>query len=71
MNTVQRKAITVTRYELTMTGPVTARDISDFIQQVDAQFEQIMGRHVKNDNDYYVTGDGESITATFESEGVI
>lgn len=66
MNTVQRKSSTVTRYELTMTGPITARDIGDFIHQVNAQYEELKGRPVKNDDDYYVTGDEEGLTATFE-----
>jgi hypothetical protein len=69
MNTVQRKTTTVIRYELTMNGPITARDIGDFVQQVNAQFEQIKGHPVMHDDDYYVTGDGESITAFFEARG--
>lgn len=68
MNTVQHKVKTVARHELRMVGPITARDLSDFVRQVDNAFEAAKGRTVAYDDDYYVTGDEEGLTATFETE---
>lgn len=68
MNTVQHSKTTVTRHALTMHGPITARDIGDFVVQVNSIFEGVTGSPVSHDDDYYVTGDGESLTATFEVE---
>jgi hypothetical protein len=68
MNTVQHIRETVTRHELRMQGPITARDIQDFIFQVDTIFTEVKGRKVEYDDDYYVTGDEEGIRAVFETK---
>ena len=68
MNTVQHIRETVTRHELRMQGPITARDLSDFVFQVDTIFEEVKGRKVAYDDDYYVTGDEEGIRAIFETK---
>lgn len=68
MKTAQHQKSTVTRHRIVMAGPITRRDISDFVHQVDAAFAAAKGREVAYDNDYYVTGDEDGITATFETE---
>lgn len=68
MNTVQHKKSTVTRHEIRMHGPITARDIGDFVHQVNAIYEEVTGHPVRHDDAYYVTGDDEGLTATFETE---
>lgn len=67
MNTVQHNTKTVTRHELVMNGPITARDLSDFVMQVDRIYEQVKGRPVKHDDDYMVTCDEDGLTARFET----
>jgi len=68
MNTVMHNKSTVTRHEIRMEGPVTARDLGDFQHQVNSIFKQMKGREIEFDDDYYVTGDEEGLTATFETE---
>lgn len=68
MNTVQHKKKIVTRHEIHMDGPITARDMGDFIMQVERIFFTVKGREVKFDDDYYVTGDEDGLTATFETK---
>lgn len=68
MNTVQHKRTTVTKHELRMHGPITARDIGDFVHQVGQMFEEIKGRKVKFDDDYIVVGDDAGLTAIFETK---
>lgn len=71
MNTVQHNSKTVTRHELRMNGPITARDIADFVHQVNRIFESTNGRPVNFDDDYYVTGDEDGLIATFETKSEI
>lgn len=68
MNTVQAKKKTVHRHELRMNGPITARDIHDFVIQVDQGYEAITGHPPQSDDAYYVVGDEEGITAVFETK---
>lgn len=68
MNTVQHKKTTVVRHEVVMHGPITARDFGDFAHQVNAIFESVKGRPIEYDDDYYVSGDEDGLTATFETE---
>ena len=68
MNTVQHKKTVITRHELVMEGPITARDLQDFGHQVNQIFEAVKGRKVKYDDDYYVTGDEDGLIATFETK---
>lgn len=68
MNTVQHKKSTVTKHELQMSGPITARDIGDFVHQVNRIFADVNGRPVEYDDDYLVIGDEEGLTAVFETE---
>lgn len=68
MNTVQHIKKTVTRHTLRMAGPITARDLHDFVFQVDSAFEAVKGRAVKHDDDYYVSGDEDGLWATFETK---
>ena len=67
MNTVQHKRTTVIKHEIVMSGPITSRDIADFKMQVDREFKAASGRDVYFDDDYYVSGDAEGLTATFET----
>jgi len=66
VNTVQHKVSKATRHELSMEGPINARDIGDFVRQVNYAYEQITGHAVSSDDAYYVTGDEDGLTATFE-----
>lgn len=68
MNTVQHNKSTVTHHEIVMDGPITARDVGDFIHQVKIIFEAEMKRDVLYDDDYYVTGDGQVLIATFDTK---
>jgi hypothetical protein len=68
MNTVQHKRKVVTRHEIHMDGPITARDISDFIHQVNSIYVDVTGKNQLSDDAYYVTGDEGGLTATFETK---
>lgn len=72
MNTAQHTKTTVTRHrvrmENTSTAGISRRDLGDFLHQADQAFETAKGRPVRYDDDYYVTGDEEGVTATFETE---
>lgn len=68
MNTVQHEKKTITRHELRMSGPINARDIGDFVNQVNRMFVDITGRPVQYDDDYTVVGDEDGLTASFETE---
>lgn len=68
MNAVQHRTEIIHRHELHMEAPITARDIGDFVHQVNQQFEDITGRKRSWDDDYTVTGDGTGLTATFETK---
>lgn len=68
MNTIQHKKRTFTRHELTMDGPITARDIGDFVHQVNNIFQSVTGRPVSYDDDYYVVGNEDGLVAKFETE---
>jgi hypothetical protein len=67
MNTVQHKRTQVVRHELHMAGPITARDLHDFVTQVERMYEEAVGVPRQHDNSYMVTGDDEGLTATFET----
>ena len=69
MNTVQHKRTVVTRHELHMEGPITARDLIDFATQVERMYEDIVGVRRAHDDSYMVTGDDTGLTATFETTG--
>ena len=68
MNTVQHKKSMITRHELVMYGPITARDLGDFIHQVDSKYQEITGHATQSDDAYYVTGNEDGLTATFETK---
>ncbi|PZE33986.1 hypothetical protein DEJ21_14145 [Curtobacterium sp. MCSS17_006] len=72
MNTAQHHKKKITRHEVRIenTGPagLSRRDIGDFLHQADAAFEAAKGRGVDYDDDYYVVGDEEGLTAVFETE---
>jgi len=68
VNTVQHKTKTIEKHTITMEGPITARDLGDFQMQVNNIFEKEKGRPVRYDDDYYVTGNEDGLTATFETE---
>lgn len=67
MNTVKHTRTKVTRHEVRMEGPITARDIQDFVLQVNNIYVEATGEPLEHDDAYYVEGDGEGITATFET----
>lgn len=72
MNTAQHTTTTVARHKVRMentsSAGISRRDLGDFLHQADQAFEKAKGRPVQYDDDYYVTGDEEGITATFETE---
>lgn len=68
MNTVEHEVTTVRKHEIRMNYPVTARDIRDFILQVDRIFEDVIGAPVEFDDAYIVTGDEDGLVAEFEVE---
>lgn len=72
MNTAKHTTTTVTRHKVRMdntsSAGISRRDLGDFLHQADQAFEKAKGRPVEYDDDYYVTGDEEGITATFETE---
>ncbi|PYY63630.1 hypothetical protein DEJ30_12005 [Curtobacterium sp. MCPF17_003] len=72
MNTAQHATTTVTRHQVRMENTtaegLSRRDIGDFLHQADLAFEKAKGRIVMADDDYYVRGDEEGITAYFETE---
>ena len=67
MNTIQHNRTQVTRHELRMHGPITARDLLDFVTQVERVYEDTFGVRHQHDDRYMVTGDEGGLTATFET----
>lgn len=71
MNTAQHKTTTVTRHEVrvenTSNGRMSRRDVSDLLHQADAAFEETKGRNAQYDDDYYVVGDEEGMSAIWET----
>lgn len=72
MNTTKHTTTTVTRHRVQMenTSPsgISRRDLGDFLHQADKAFADAKRRPVEYDDDYYVRGDEEGITAYFETE---
>ncbi len=72
MNTAQHTRTTVTRHrvrvENTSPSGLSRRDIGDLLHQADKAFEEAKGRPVQYDDDYYVVGDEEGVSAVFETE---
>lgn len=66
MNTVKVTTKIVQTVEVEMNGPITARDLGDFVYQVARVFIDRKGRKVKYDDDYMVVPTDEGLKAVFQ-----
>lgn len=68
MTNVTDRKRTFTIHEVTVPNPASRRDLSELILFADRKFMEVNGREVEFDDDYMVTADEESITATIKEE---
>lgn len=65
MNTVKHTKKIRVEHSIEMFGPITARDIGDFIFQVETIYERVKGKKPQSDDAYMVIPTDEGIKAVF------